>query len=383
MTEVAPARVPSYAAIAVTRGGAALGARLQAALPELDLWVAARWAEAEPATASAPTAAAPSAPPGRRVPFTGSPAALIGDLFARYTGLIFLLAVGGAVRLIAPHLRDKHTDPAVVAVDDCGQWAVPILSGHLGGANALARQVAAALGAQAVITTASDVQGTLAVDLLGQEFGWRIADFTPVTGVSAAVVNGEPVAVYQDAGERHWGPADAPRPANLRPVGDLAACAAYPAGLIITDRAEIPAGLPAHTVLYRPRSLVVGVGCNRGTAAAEIGAAVAQTLAAAGLAAAAVRNWASINAKADEPGLLAAARAEGLELAFFAKEPLNAVTVPNPSAAPLRYVGAQGVAEPAALVSAGAGAELVVPKQKLGNCTVAVARIPFNGGAHT
>lgn len=358
-----------YAIVAITREGAALGRRLQAALPGSDLWLPAKFARPAENAGAAP----------HLIPFLGSPAAHMGELFARYNGLIFLIALGAVVRMIAPHLQTKHRDPAVVVVDTRGRFAIPVIAGHLGGANALARQVAAALGGEPVITTASDVQGTVAVDLLGRELGWRIEGWERVTAVSAAVVNGQPVAVYQDAGAANWWPPEQPLPPNLRRVGQLAECAEYPAALIITDRTEIPGPVAEKAVIYRPPSLVVGVGCNRGTPAGEIAAAVAQTLAAHGLSALAVRNWASITGKVNEPGLLAAAHRAGLAVEFLPPEQLNAVNVPNPSPMVEHHVGARGVAEPAALVSAGTGAELVVPKQKLGNCTVAVARIRWAG----
>lgn len=358
----ASAKPEQYAIICITKHGTSLGARLQAAMPEADLWVSAKFSEI--------------APPGH-IPFEGSPSKIMADLFARYTGLIFFISLGAVVRMIAPHLKDKHSDPAVLVVDERGQFAIPALSGHLGGANSLARRIGDALGATPVITTASDVTGTLAVDMLGREFGWRIAGWENATPVSAAVVNEEPVAVYQDAGEPGWWPADKPLPKNIFVVDSFEGCAAAKAALVVTDKATVPADVRAKAVLYRPRSLVVGVGCNRGTDAAEIAAAVADTLAAHNLAPQAVKGWASIDAKADEAGLLAAAAELGVSIRFFPKEALNAITVPNPSEAPMKYVGAQGVAEPAALLAAGEGADLVVPKQKVGNCTVAVARIRF------
>ncbi len=358
----------NLAIVAITRGGAALAARLGQAFPEADLWVAERFAGE----------AAFDASEGRRrtIPFTGSPGWIVPALFADYRGIIFLFSMGVVVRILAPHLRGKHVDPAVVVVDQGGHFAVAVLSGHLGGANELAQRVADAIGAQAVITTASDVQGTIAVDLFGREHGWRIDDrsWEHVTAVSAALVNGEPVALYQEAGELNWWPANRPLPANLRTVAELAEGAGAAAALVISDRTDVFKTLPCPTVVYRPRSLAVGVGCNRGTPAGEIAAAVATTLEDGGLSPLAVRNWASIEAKADEVGLLAAAKEAGVPVEFFDKDRLNAVVVPNPSQVAWRYVGVQGVAEPAALVSAGPGATLAVAKRKFANCTVAVAR---------
>lgn len=354
----ASARPEKQAIIIITRHSLPLGARLKEAMPAADLWVSAKFADLAPADAHI---------------FEGSPSKVMGELFDRYTGLIFFVSLGAVVRMVAPYLKEKHVDPAVVVVDDRGQSAIPVLSGHLGGANALSRRIGEILGARPVITTASDVNETIPVDLLGREFGWRIEGWENVTPVSAAVVNSEPVALFQETGEAGWWPADRPLPANIHLVDRLEACTAYGAALVVTDRAEVPGEVRRKAVLYRPQSLVVGVGCNRGTSAEEIAAAVADTLAEYGLSPQAVRNWASIDAKADEPGLLAAA-GQGLTIQFFGKEELNSIAVPNPSAAPMQYVGAQGVAEPAALLSAGPGAELIVPKQKRGNCTVAVAR---------
>lgn len=349
------------AILSITRHGTELAARLAAALPESDHWVMARFA---------------SLAPGARA-FDDPVSHRLGELFRQYEGIVAFVSLGAVIRMLAPHLRDKKTDPGVVVVDDRGRFAVAALSGHLGGANALARRVAQVLGGTAVVTTASDAAGTIAVDLLGQEFGWRIEDWANVTAASAAVVNGDPVAIYQDAGERGWWPDGKPLPDNLRLVETVeeAASPEYAAALIITDRLLGPehADLLRKAVVYRPRSLVVGIGCNRGTSEEEIAAAVSQVLAQAGLSPLAVRNLASIDRKADEPGLLAYARGQGLRIDFYGREALNAVEVPTPSAAALQYVGAQGVAEPAAVLSA--GGPLVVPKVKAGNCTVAVARV--------
>jgi len=125
------------------------------------------------------------------------------------------------VRLIAPHLKNKESDPAVVVVDEAGKFAIPVLSGHLGGANQLAGHLATALGAQPVLTTASDARETIAVDLLGRELGWTFdATHDEVVKASAAVVNDELVALVQEAGSADWWPRHAngrsgPLPANV------------------------------------------------------------------------------------------------------------------------------------------------------------------------
>ena len=205
---------------------------------------------------------------------------LIGKLFQEYQALVLFLPVGAVVRLIAPILQDKHQDPAVVCVDDAGRFAVSLVSGHVGGADRLAEQVAEILNATPVITSASHVTGTLAVDLLGQEFGWTIeADPVSVTRASAAVVNGEPVGVFQEAGETSWWPDDL-LPDNITRYPSLASLAQSPsvAALVISDRVppqadggNFPQVLSGKIViLYRPASLVVGLGCRRGVPAEEL-----------------------------------------------------------------------------------------------------------------
>lgn len=348
------------ALVSITKHGTLLAARLAQAMPEAEHCVMAKFHHLAP----------------RAKPFEQAVSAFFAQAFAQYDGIVSFVSLGATVRMIAPHLKDKKTDPGVVVVDDAGRFAIAVLSGHLGGANALARRVAQALGATPVITTASDAQGTIAVDLLGHEFGWRLEGWENVTAVSASVVNEEQVAIVQEAGERAWWPADRPLPANLRVVASLEEAAApeFRAALVITNRVltDHPA-LLSKAVLYRPRSLVVGIGCNSGTPAQEIAAAVAAVLRDAGLSPLSVRNLASIDRKAEEPGLLEYAQSQGLPIDFYAKEELNGVEVPNPSEAPMKYVGAQGVAEPAAVLSA--GGPLIVPKVKSGNCTVAVARV--------
>jgi cobalt-precorrin 5A hydrolase len=348
------------AVVAVTRVGSRLAARIAAALPEAEACVPARFAaEAGPTTTA----------------YEGPVAALVRERFGCRRALVLVMAVGAAVRLIAPCLRDKRTDPAVVVVDDGGRFAVALLSGHLGGANALAERVAAITGAQPVVTTAAEVLDVPAADLIGRAFGWRIENPEQLTRLAAALVNGEPVGVLQEAGEPDWH--DDPLPAHVRRYPDLAAlCAAAPAAaIIITDRLLPATVLQPGWVVYRPRTLVLGIGCSRGVSADEIAALVDETLAAHGLSPLSVRAVATLDRKAAEPGLVAFVRARRLELQTFPAAVLDATPgMERPSAVVKAAVGTRGVCEPAALRAAGA-ARLLVPKQKGRAATVAVARI--------
>ncbi|MCL5109344.1 MAG: cobalamin biosynthesis protein [Chloroflexi bacterium] len=358
-------RQTQIAMLAVSRPGSELALRLQRQLPEATVFLPERYVPFSGADVKA---------------WSGTASVLLPGMFARYDGLVIFGSVGMVVRLIAPLLVDKHTDPAVVVVDDAGRSAVSILSGHLGGANALARRVASLLGAQAVITTASEVLHTVAVDILGREFGWRIQSGAAVSRVSAALVNGERVGLWQDTGERGWWPEGRPLPPNLVCLAGLeqlpeARCQAI---LIITDRLleQWAEGLPP-SVIYRPRSLVVGLGCNRGATMEEIASAVHEGLAEAGLSRASIRKLATIDIKRDEAGLQAVARQWAVPIEYFSAEEMNGVSpMPNPSLTVRKWTGAQGVCEPAALLGSGAAA-LIVPKRKTANVTVAVARLDF------
>lgn len=377
--------------VAFTRAGATLAARLQAALPLSRVHAVGAAAQALGRTAAAPAGGgappAGAAPPGAEAAGNEPLPALVGRLFAQGEPLILIGATGVAVRLLAPHLRDKDRDPPVVVVDDAGRYAICLLGGHRAGGNRLTYQVAAALGAQPVVTTASAAHGLPAVDLLGQALGWRIeAPPTDRKRAAAALVNGDPVGLYQDAGEpieahpEAWGHPGAAWPPHLVRYPSLAdlAAAAPAAALVITDR-EVP--VRPGWVVYRPPTLAAGMGCVRGATAAVLAELLGQALAEAGLAPGSLACIATIDAKGDEPGLRQLAEHLGVPLRLFPAAALAAVPgIPSPSAYVLRQMGTPGVAEPAALLASGGG-ELVVPKRKSPWATVAIARQRGGAGA--
>ncbi len=346
------------AILALTRPALPRARELAAALPGCDLFTPARLC----------------AEVGPEYRAHGDPLApWLREHFREYERWICFTALGAVVRMLAPALGDKRSDPAVVVLDAPGRYAIPVLSGHRGGANALAVRVASILGGQAVITTASDTAGTLAVDLLGAEFGWRIEDETHVTRLSAHVVNGEPVGILQEAGETAWWPTGHPLPENLHRVagweevrsGHFAGC------LVISDRVLPAVEMPV--VVYRPSSLVVGVGCRRGVSERDVEHAVRTTLAESGLSFASIACLATAACKREEAGLNAFAARWGLELRCFPEAALAQVPTPTPSETVARHVGTPGVCEPAALLASGTST-LMVPKRKFAAVTVAVAR---------
>ncbi|MFB6858819.1 precorrin-3B C(17)-methyltransferase [Streptomyces sp. NPDC001939] len=282
-----------------------------------------------------------SAWPSRTRVYEGSVGDAVRRAFAECEQVVCFLATGAVVRLVAPLLRDKHVDPGVVCVDEAGRFAVSLLGGHEGGANALAREVAAVLEAEPVVTTATDAVDVPGLDTLGLPVEGDVA------GVTRAVLDGEPVALHAELAY----PLPA-LPGNVAPEQ----VAAYT--IRVSDRAVERAD---REVVVRPPSLVVGVGASKGAPVDEVLGLVRDTLRDAGLSPLSVARLATVDAKAGEPGIVEAAEQLGVPVVTYGAEQLAAVAVPNPSDAPLDAVGTPSVAEAAALV---AGGELLVPKRK-------------------
>lgn len=277
--------------------------------------------------------------------------------FAECDALVCFLATGATVRLLAPLLDGKDTDPGVVCVDEAQQFAVALLGGHGGGANALAGEVAEALpGCSPVITTATDAAGIPGLDTLG----WPVEG--AVSAVSRALLDGDPVTLRAAA---QWPlPAFPPHvtpPGGAGPYLPPVNTPAAPPTLWVTDQV-IPLG--SADVALRPPSLAVGVGSSRGVCGDEVLDLIEHVLDRAGLSLRSVTELATVEAKAGEPGLLAAAERLQLPLRIHSADVLAGLEVPNPSDAPRIAVGTPSVAEAAALAAAGEGAELLVPKAK-------------------
>ncbi|WP_231157393.1 precorrin-3B C(17)-methyltransferase [Streptomyces sp. CNZ748] len=294
--------------------------------------------------------------PDRTRVYGGPVADAVRAAFAECDRLVCFLATGAVVRLVAPLLAGKASDPGVVCVDEAGRFAVSLLGGHGGGANELAREVGEVLGAEPVVTTATDAVGLPGLDTLGLPVEGDIA------AVSRALLDGEPVALRAEV---TW---------PLPPL-PVAAEGAYT--VRVTDRLAEPADGEA---VLRPPTLVVGVGASKGAPVEEVLALVEDALREAGLSRASVAELATVDAKAGEPGLVEAARRLGVPLVTYPAGELARVAVPNPSDAPLSAVGTPSVAEAAALVG---GGELVVPKRKSAGspamATCAVVRRPGRG----
>lgn len=279
--------------------------------------------------------------PGRAVVYDGPVREALQRAFAECEQLVCFLATGAVVRLVAPLLADKAADPGVVCVDEAGRHAVALLGGHGGGANALAVAVGEVLGAAPVVTTATDAVGVPGLDMLGLPVEGDVA------GVSRAMLDGAPVTLRADA---VW-PLPA-LPPNVGPDG------AGPAVLHLTDRIV---ELGSQAAVLRPASLAVGVGASKDAPEDEVLGLIRGALEEAGLSPLSIAELVTVDAKAGEPGILAAASRLGVPLRTYPAEELARIEVPHPSDAPLAAVGTPSVAEAAALA---AGGELLVPKRK-------------------
>jgi cobalt-precorrin 5A hydrolase/precorrin-3B C17-methyltransferase len=287
--------------------------------------------------------------------FGGPAARALREAWAECSGIVSFLSVGATVRLLARHLGDKHTDPGVVCVDEAGRWAVPVVGAHGGDANALAVRVSAVLGTTPVVTTATDAAAVTALDRLGLLIEGDYA------AVARAMLDGERVVLAED----HTWPLP-PLPVDRVPYDGLVA-----PGIVVTDRMVTPAD---GVVVVRPQSLVLGIGASRNVAADEIDQLIDEVLSRHGLSRASVYAVATVDAKADEVGLLELCERHGWPLVTYAADRLAAVDVPNPSDVVQAAVGTPSVAEAAALLRGGQGAELVAAKTASAMATVAVVR---------
>lgn len=281
-------------------------------------------------------------------------------LFVTCSELVFIMATGIVVRTIAPLLRSKQSDPAVVVMDEAGQFAISLVSGHVGGANDLARYCATLTGGVPVVTTATDVRNKPAVDVLAQKLNCVPVPGDNVKKINRALAEGETVWLAS-----RW---------TLPPVFTRGfALAAPPPGewkVVVTP--ELPAR-EEKTLYLLPRNLVVGIGCRRGVPGEVLIEAMEKVLAGVPAGPIRVRLLATVDIKMDEEGIYQAARYYGVRVHFVTREEIKKMAgTYQESLFVKKAVGVGGVCEPAAMVAANQG-QIIVPKRKEGSVTVAVA----------
>jgi len=294
------------------------------------------------------------------------------ELFKNNNALICLFSLGAVIRLIAPHLEDKKTDPAVIVIDDKMNFVISVLSGHIGGANELTKEIAEKLGALPVITTAADVNKTIAVDLVGREFNWKIDDDSTVTKISAHMVNEEPIGVFQDTGEKNWYKELPKNVLIYQSIEDLKKSDSK-AYLIISDRI-IDDEISKESVIYRPPSLVIGIGLHWDTTKETIREGIMKSLEKFKLSSKSIAKLVSIKKPQDVQGLIDLGKEMGIPVEYVDREDLAEIAAPNPSEIVKAFEGTASVSEAAAIKVS--GGKLIVAKQKFPpNLTIAIARI--------
>ena len=293
------------------------------------------------------------------------------ELFKNSNALICLFSLGAVIRLIAPHLKDKKTDPAVIVIDDKMTFVISVLSGHIGGANELTQEISEKLNALPVITTAADVNKTIVVDLVGRQFGWKIDDETTVTKISAHMVNSESIGVFQQTGNTKWYK-ELPKNVTIYDNLEELKKSNSKAHLIISD-AIIDNELAQESVIYRPQSLVIGIGLHWDTTKDTIREGIEYCLEKFNLSSKCIAKLVSIKKPEDVQGLIDLGKEMKIPVEYVDREELSEIITPNPSSTVKAFEGTASVSEAAAIkVSCG---ELIVEKQKFPpNLTIAIAR---------
>ncbi len=296
----------------------------------------------------------------------------IVELFKNNNALICIFSLGAVIRLIAPYLKDKKTDPAIIVIDDKMNFVISVLSGHIGGANELAEEIADKIGALPVITTAADVNKTIAVDLVGREFNWKIDDDSTVTKISAHMVNEEPIGVFQEVGEKNWYKKLPKNVSIYENIEDLKKSNSK-AHLIISDKV-IDEEISKESVIYRPSSLVIGIGLHWDTTKETIREGIEFCLDKFKLSSKSIAKLVSIKKPEDVQGLIDLGKEMKIPVEYVNREDLAEISAPNPSETVKAFEGTASVSEAAAIKVS--GGELIVEKQKFPpNLTIAIARI--------
>lgn len=363
------------AIIAITRHGVDLALQLWAKLPGSICFVPSRYRFAIAAGAEG----------------FDSFKILLPTVWRRHHAIVCIMATGIVVRQIAPLVKNKTVDPAVVVLDEKGRFVISLLSGHLGGANRLAEKIAELIGGHAVITTASDVREKPAIDLVAREAGLEIENMELTALLTRSLLDNELIRIFDPEcrlqscfaqqpnvvrlpdsplyGEANTGNEDPEGPSHNG--GESSVLKNEAPGIWVS---EYEPADKSKWLLLRPKNLVVGLGCNRGTSAEEVTLLVRRTFAAERLSTLAIRNFTSIDLKADEPAIIATAKTFERPVVFFSSDEIRDIAVPNPSNLVKTHVGVPSVCEATALLSAQA-TKLIIPKQKTANATMAVARV--------
>ncbi|MGK5093520.1 cobalt-precorrin 5A hydrolase [Deltaproteobacteria bacterium TL4] len=291
-------------------------------------------------------------------------------IFEQYDGLVFLSSTGIAVRLSAPFLKDKNTDPAIVVVDDLARYAISLVSGHLGGANELTESLATLLKCQPIITTASDGRGIEAIDLFAQKHNLVIGDMNDAKIITAMMLEGKKIQILLESGEGYESLSPNDKEKGLR-IQYPYLVEEHPEGCVfITSATRVECKLPS--VLLHPKILNLGVGCRKGKTKDELFNAIVSVFGTHHLSLKSVKRLATLELKIQEPGIQKICQEQGWELKGFSNAEIEAVQVQFEQSAWVQAsVGVTGVCEPCCYL---AGGTLIVNKTAINGITVSVSR---------
>lgn len=292
---------------------------------------------------------------------------LVATLFHQYDGLIFVMPVGLVVRVIAPHVRDKRYDPAVVVVDEAGSYTLSLLSGHLGGANALTKQIGDVVGASSVITTANGFMEKPAIDILAVKLDAAIEPFDQLKQLNAAIVNGERVAFFVDQSlEKNdtYLSTVAEMEIELSDMKELSQADEYDAAVVITDK-DLYMVKPH--IFLRPATLAVGIECQHDTTSSEILNAIADVCKKIGRSMKSIAVIGLSTLKEDEIGALAAAQQLEVPVRFYSDQQLRHAANSGK--------GRTGSACELAALLAGKADHLILENTVFSNMVLAVAEV--------
>lgn len=318
---------------------------------------------AENPAGSLPAAEIVSTKKARGVKTVKSLAEFTGKQFETYDGFVFAGALGICVRCVAPHIKNKNSDPAVVNVSEDGFFVQSVLSGHSGGANELARKIARILGAQPVITTATDSAGLWPLDIIGGRFGWKTeTKNSGIKTIMSLLAEKRPFAVLFETRDRGTDYLERTMPGFAEIVSSEKniprKCEFLVAVTPFLKKTEIP------SVFFRPKSLCLGLGSRRGIGKKQFLSSIEKEISARGFCFESIGRIASASVKRNEPAFIALAEKLGVQFAVYGEKTLAGIPKPNPSETVLRKTGTDGVCEPAALVLSGAE-KLALEKTKI------------------
>ena len=291
----------------------------------------------------------------------------VKDSFESCDCMVFIGATGIAVRHIAPYLKDKTTDPAVICIDELGINVIPLVSGHIGGANALAKRIAMAIDGNAVITTATDINGLFAVDTFATRNDLAISSMGLAKAVSSRVLSSKSVGICSD-----FGLDDVP--------SELTPCKKGEFGICISGTSK---AVFDRTLVLTPKCHVLGIGCRRGIEKWRIDVLVQNTLTESMIPINSIASIASIDLKSNEAGLLEFAEDNGIPIGFFSSEELNSLDDVGFSKSEMvkGVTGVDCVCERSAVLASDGG-DLIVKKRAKDGVTLSIARrrMTFNLG---